>query len=660
MAQRDSLSTNSGERERGAEHPTPARVTWRAIILGAVLIPFNCYWIMMVEGIWHTGHPTAISLGWGVLFNILVLLIVNLGLKRVAPRHALTQAEFVTVYVMVAIAAALAGHDSLQLGVPNLSHGWYFATDANRWGDLFQKYLPRFLTVSSMSVLEPYYDGHSTLYTPERLAAWTGPVLWWVAFILAAGLVMVGLNILVRKQWTEREKLGFPIVQLPLAMTKDGGSGEFFSSKTLWAGILLAGGFDIWNGLHFFWPAVPLIDVRHDRNHYLDTAAWGAPWSAIGWLPYPLYPFITALGFLLPLDLSFAIWFFFVVRKLQQVVARAWPVPLFPRLPYLNEQSFGAWIALFCYGMWTGRRYFRDLVISALRGQASGEVDPHDPLSQRGAFASIIIGMVFIAFFCIRAGMSIWSIVPFFAFTFMLFLAITRMRAELGPPAHEMAGGMNAGNLEVIVAGTRALGPRNLTMFPMFYWLTGRGYRTTPMPVQLEAFKMAEVARMDPRGLGLSMGIAFLLGGFFSFWSAIHLTYQHGNTPLIGHNWGQWDQLASWVGNDIRPDFPGMGVIGVSLLATLGMAWMRTRFVWWPFHPAGYALSMNFGVEYFWTCLVIAWLVKLVILRYAGYKTYHKTIPFMFGVIIGEYCVGAFWSVMSVILQRPTYDFCPG
>ena len=37
-------------------------VTTRALVLGAILIPFNVYWVMTVEGIWHTGHPTAISL----------------------------------------------------------------------------------------------------------------------------------------------------------------------------------------------------------------------------------------------------------------------------------------------------------------------------------------------------------------------------------------------------------------------------------------------------------------------------------------------------------------------------------------------------------------------------------------------------------------------
>jgi len=644
-----------------AEESTPgSAVTRRSIILGAILIPFNCYWIMMVEGTWHTGHPTAISLAWNVVFNLLVLLVVNQLLKRLTPRYALTQAEFVTVYVMLASASALAGHDTLQLGIPNLSHGWYFATDANKWAELFQKQLPRFLTVSDMSVLQPFYDGGSTLYTRAHLAAWTGPSLWWCAFILALGLVMVGLNILVRKQWTEREKLGFPIVQLPLAMTRDGGSGSFFGDRMLWLGILAGAGLDIWNGLHVFYPVIPLIDVRHDGQHFIDTWPWGAPWDALGRMWLPLYPFITAFGFMLPLDLCFAMWFFYLVRKFQQVGARAWPIPYFPLLPYLNEQSTGAWMALFVYAMWNGRRYFRDLAISAIQGKASGEVDPRDPLSQRGAYAAIGVGMAFIVYFCLKAGMTLSCIIPYFAFTFMLFLAITRMRAELGPPAHEMAGGMNAAQVLVNVAGTRAVGPRNLTIFPLFWWFQGRGYRSTPMPHQLEGFKMAEVARMDPRRLGLAMAIAFGLGGLSSFWAAIHQTYIHGNSPLIGHNWGQWDLLAAWRGNDLPPNYQGIAFIVVGFLATLGMGALRIRFTWWPFHPAGYALGMNFGVEYFWTCLVIAFAIKWLVLRYGGYKLYQRLLPLMYGIIIGEYCIGAFWSAASVILQRPTYDFCPG
>lgn len=87
---------------------------------------------------------------------------------------------------------------------------------------------------------------------------------------------------------------------------------------------------------------------------------------------------------------------------------------------------------------------------------------------------------------------------------------------------------------------------------------------------------------------------------------------------------------------------------------------MRMRFIWWPLHPAGYPISMTFGVGYFWSCLVISTFLKWMALRFGGPTTYRKMIFFFFGVILGEYCVGAFWSVLSVIIREPIYDFAPG
>jgi hypothetical protein len=281
-------------------------------------------------------------------------------------------------------------------------------------------------------------------------------------------------------------------------------------------------------------------------------------------------------------------------------------------------------------------------------------------MSYRGAVAALMVGLAFLVFVCLKAGMTLPSVVGFLLFVIVIHTAVTRVRAELGPPAHEMAGNMNAASLQVILAGSKGVGPANLAVFPYFWWLTGRGYRTTPMPVQLEALKMAEISGAEPGRLAVGMGVAFLLGGLFSYWSAIHLTYLHGTTPLIGHNGGQWSQLASWASYPTEPSWQGITFIGVGGLATAAMIWLRTQFSWWPLHPAGYAMDMLFGVEYFWSCLVVAWIVKWAILRWAGHKTYQRLLPFIYGIIIGEYCVGAFWSAMSVILRRPMYDFSPG
>ncbi|MFA0734404.1 MAG: hypothetical protein OGMRLDGQ_000904, partial [Candidatus Fervidibacter sp.] len=36
------------------------------------------------------------------------------------------------------------------------------------------------------------------------------------------------------------------------------------------------------------------------------------------------------------------------------------------------------------------------------------------------------------------------------------------------------------------------------------------------------------------------------------------------------------------------------------------------------------------------------------------------TLPFMYGLVLGEYTFGAFWSAASIIRQKPIYDFAPG
>lgn len=615
---------------------------------------------MYVEGIWHSGHPTAISLFWNVVFTLLILVFLNMGLKRLFPRLALTQAEFVTLYVMLMISSALAGHDSLQLGLPSITHPFYFATPENNWAGQFHRYLPNWLMVSDPEVIKGFYLGHSSLYDPKVFFAWLWPVLWWCLFIVALGTAGMCMTIIMRKQWTENERLSFPIVQLPLAITEGGGNVSFFRNRLLWAGIVIGAGIDLLNGFHVFFPNLPFLAVRHDAvdlNQYIASQ----PWKSIGWTTRPLYPFIIALGFLLPLDLSFSVWFFYLFRKAQQVMLYVYPFPDLPRMPYFAQQSFGAWFTYFAFAIWMARGHLRG-VWKRIKGEPGGADDSDEPISYRGAAAAILISGAFLFWFTRRAGMGPYVIIPFFAIFLLISIGISRMRAELGPPAHEMAGGMDAGNVIATIVGTKALGPATLAIFPLMWWFSGRGYRTNMMPCQLESFKMANQAKASPRRLAWAMMIALALGGLAAYWAGIHLQYQIGQRPggMIPHNWGQWVQLSGRISNPQGPDPVGIGVMIGAAAFTGWLFLMRSYFLWWPFHPIGYALSMSFGVDYFWLCLFISSLLKWGVMRWGGLRTYRKYLPVVFGVILGEYIVGAFWSVMSVILRIHTYDFAPG
>tara|TARA_B100000809_G_C14704250_1_gene375325 strand:+ start:392 stop:556 length:165 start_codon:yes stop_codon:yes gene_type:complete len=49
--------------------------------------------------------------------------------------------------------------------------------------------------------------------------------------------------------------------------------------------------------------------------------------------------------------------------------------------------------------------------------------------------------------------------------------------------------------------------------------------------------------------------------------------------------------------------------------------------------------------------------LKWLTLQFGGAGSYSKAIVLMFGIMLDEYVVSAFW---SVFVQQPIYDFVPG
>jgi len=338
----------------------------RSIVIGLILIPANAYWVVLMEKVLNGPYPTSISLFANVIFILFVLWALNKLLARIYPRAVLTQPELLVIYVMVAVGSALAGHDSLPTLVMMLGHPYYFATPSNNWMSNFGEYLPKILLVDDMAALKPYYNGASTLYAWEHIRPWLIPLMIWSAFIFTLLFVFVCINNLVRSQWADREKLSFPIVYLPLEMSDV--EGKLYKNKLMWAGFAIAGGIDFINGLAYLYPSIPQIVVKHvDLRPYITAK----PWNAIGWTPYSFYPFAIGLGFLLPVDLLFSCWFFYIFWKMQLVLSNAMAWDVVPNFPFVTEQCFGGYMAivafLFIQGAGICGRLCRKLEVNALR-----------------------------------------------------------------------------------------------------------------------------------------------------------------------------------------------------------------------------------------------------------------------------------------------------
>ena len=111
---------------------------------------------------------------------MLVLIALNTLLRRLRPSLAFSQSELLTIYAMLCQASVFAGRDMLQVLVPLMGNGFWYATPENEWSQLFHQHLPEWLVVGEQDILRGFYEGESTFYLESHLQAWFVSVWFWV------------------------------------------------------------------------------------------------------------------------------------------------------------------------------------------------------------------------------------------------------------------------------------------------------------------------------------------------------------------------------------------------------------------------------------------------------------------------------------------------
>lgn len=645
-------------------HAKAKMVTFRALATATLLIPLNAWWIIKMEVVRYSGHPTTISLFFNVVFLLAALLVVNFLIQRLRSKWAFTPQELITIYIMLALSSAICGHDMIEVLTPILTHVHHFARPENGWLTDIIPYLPSWLTVSDLEARTAFYVGTSSLYTPNNLRAWATPVLAWTGFFTLLGFVTLCLNTLLRRQWTESERLSYPLVMLPLEMVNP--KTSLFKNRLFWIGIALTSIFEIWNGLAYLYPQLPSLPLKYaGASQNLQTYVTQQPWASMGWTPVAIYPFGVALGMLLPVDLLFSSWFFAWIWRSERIFGAAMGYNDVPGFPYVEEQSFGAYVGLAVFAIWISRRHFMR-IWAGLFDRSKDLNDSAEPLPYRWACAGLLAGCGGIFLFCLACKMSPWVIAVFFLIYFTIAIAITRMRAELGPPAHDLH---HAGpdSIMTSVTASNRYDRHDLALFALFGGFN-RAYRSHPMPIQLEGFKMAERLQGGYRSLFWAMLFAIAFGCIAAFWADLHQTYEVGAAqriapPNVQLIFGRepWQRMDSWVKAPFSPTRQENVriAIGVGFFLTLIFNTIRMRFSWFPFHPVGYAVSSSWSVNLLWLSLLVSWIIKALLLRYGGLRVYRRSLPFFFGIILGECVIGSLWMLIGIVLNIPTYAFWP-
>ena len=630
--------------------PKPG-VTWRSVLIGAFLIPPNAYWIIQLELVWGGTYPSVITLLFNVVFSLFVVILLNLLSRRFLPSSTLSDGELLTIYIMMAVGISLCGCDVAQTLVHIVASPFWFATPENEWANLFHSHLPSHLTLGDRTLHRGFFEGGGTLWEAAHLRAWMPSAILWSGFVLVLLFVMLCINTLIRKQWMERERLSYPVVRLPQEMVRGSGTTGVLCQRVMWFGFALAAGVNLVNGLSFLIPTIPSIPVKHQWFFRFTEK----PWNAVGWMPVSFYPFVLGIGFLMPLDLSFSCWFFYLVWKAERVLGSALGLHI-PGYPLASEQATGVWIGIFAFTIWIGRHHLREAL-----SWRSSRSDEDEALSYPTATLGIVVGLILIVLFCTQLGMSAWFALLYFLIYFALGMTITRIRAELGPPVHDLYG-VGPDYVITRITGTRKLGTGNLTGLAMLYWLNRESYRSFPMAHQLEGMKLAEEGNIRLRRLFVAIMIAGLLGVLSCFWGVLQFGYDQGSAVRFGGP-ARWfategfHRLAGWLTYAQGTDYRGLGATASGLVFSLGLLIMRMRFFWWSLHPIGYAISYWWAMNLLWFPILISFTAKTLILRYGGLNAYRRAIPFFLGLILGEYFMGGVWSLLGIALGRRMYAF---
>lgn len=643
VAEKARESTASAERSLRR-----SSITFRGIFvgaLGALALGLGAPYATMVL----RGSTMALDFSTpGAIFLLFVLVAgPNLLLRRFRPKLALSPAELITVYIMMVIASAIPTMGLTAQVLPLITAPYYFATPENKWEELIQGHIPDWGvprgSETGARIITDFFEG-STVGVGVPWGAWLPALAAWIPFLLCLHFVMICMMVILRKQWADRERLTYPLTQLPLELCEMGQAQRATSllrNRTMWLGFAVPMIVGSLVGLHHYYPTVPepALEYRYRVELFRNMTVFFR-------LSFPMVGFF----YLVNLETVFSLWFFnllfFCIRGIMNITnieLRESLGPFGTRSPTFAHVGMGAMIALVGAGLWVARQHLRDGWRAALSG--SDEGDSREVFSYPVAWWGMIAGLVFMGIWLHRSGLPALMVPAFLFAAFVLFIGLTRIVVESGMA--EAVASTIAPAFVVSGFGTSAIGRRGITALGLTYvWCSD--IRTFVMASCANSLKLAEAIEGRKRRLFGAMLLAIVVAMASSMWLTLKWGYVEGGITMQSWFFQNGPRaIYGWVGeklaNPTGPNIAGWILTGVGAAVMVFLTVMRQRLVWWPFHPVGFCIGSIWMMDRLWFTAFIGWLAKAVILRYGGLKTFRNMRPFFLGLILGQFTCSGLW-----------------
>lgn len=622
--------------------------TKRAFIAGLILSALIAFYDHMSGDILNGSYMAIDHMPVAAIMILFLIIFLNALVKRIKWSLGFSSGELLLIYSMMLVACSVTEMGFGSQILPILAAPKYYANPNNDWTNRILSHINKDLVVTDTQAVTQFFEG---LPQGGKIpwGLWIKPLSLWIPFILVLYFCMICVVVLLRKQWMEREKLVYPLTQLPLEMVQEEQAAttrrhflsSFFKSPYMWIGFAIAFISGTLVGLHHHWPIIPAPRLANSIQIFRGTQNLNFRIS------FPVIGFV----YLANLEVSFSLWFFNLIFQIIRGVFNMTGISSTENIGIYGCAGYaifahlgtGAMIAMVAYSFYISRAHMRDIwrvAIGRLKIDDSQEMLPY-----RTAFWGLVIGSVFVLGWLKFSGLT-WHIgILFYLFAMILYLVLTRIVCEAGIPT--MVATIISSSIIVSMWGSKNLTPAVLVALALTY-VYAADLRTFPMASSAMAVKVMDRTKGNRRILFWAIFLAIAVNIIATMYFVLKISYKYGGINLngwfnIGGAQAPYDYVGDLIKNQTEPNKIGWLCRGIGLVLMGLLMFLRQQFLWWPLHPIGFVIAPVWLMDFLWFSIFVAWLVKKIILKYGGVKTYEKSKYFFLGLPLGLYTCAGIW-----------------
>jgi hypothetical protein len=500
---------------------------------------------------------------------------------------------------------------------------------------------------------------------------WIRPLIGWGIVVALTYLILLSFNLLIFRQWAYNEKLIFPLMELPEVIVglDEGQTGPkdiipaVYKNGLFWVGFAISASVMGWNVLcrTGVLPGLQQLDLNNSWTPFIRNSMFKA---LVPGARSMVFFIMIGFAFLIPKKVSFSLWFFHIFYMIILMILVAlgygsnessFPSEWWYTLNFRTAIGGGALLVFASLVLWK----CRSVILCVLKPDKLENVTTEERRELRSASAVFLIGSLALILILWKVmHVHIVYAVCGYAVIIVITIGLVRAVAEGGVLGFQAWTSPFHYIRHIFGFDKSFTAPHLFAPLMIYYAVLFLDIKTFIAPAMANALKIRDDAKMSRIkyhvGVVLGIGVACVV----AIGVAIMMCYEPGHGADAMHSWfySQFPKsLFTGIGDISKvPPAASWSIRGWLLFGALLMAallYFRQTAFWLP-HPIGLIMLVNPLMSAYWFSILLGWLAKSLVTKYANKHTYVRVRGLFIGLIIGELVIVLIAMIISLVMQK--------